>query len=334
MQRKRCLITLLFAIVLVHIGCGSTGEDNGQEATGLTVGRIQALAGVRGTLYVAAYSDTVLRFNNKKRSWERTLIDWEEAHSLAVDDTTLYVGTDSVSRGTNIYRLENDGETFTKITPQGELSRGVAMAVDGNTLYASFDDGHIFRSLDSGDTWHQLTSWEGGRERGAWTLEYKSSIAVKENAIYVATPYTGVFGSVNGGLKWNALTIMEDAPLLVLDLLLSQNTLYAATTKGVYRLTVGTTSFQPAGLNDISVNSLVASPTALYAGSWENGVYRSRDGGKNWQHIGQNGIKVSTLALFENRLYVGAFSSQGLFYTDDDGASWHPLNKGLIQLLE
>ena len=165
-------------------------------------------------------------------------------------------------------------------------------------------------------------------------MKYKSSIAVKENAIYVATPYTGVFGSVNGGLKWNALTIMEDAPLLVLDLLLSQNTLYAATTKGVYRLTVGTTSFQPAGLNDISVNSLVASPTALYAGSWENGVYRSRDGGKNWQHIGQNGIKVSTLALFENRLYVGAFSSQGLFYTDDDGASWHPLNKGLIQILE
>ena len=319
---------MLLAIVLVHIGCGSIGEDNGQEATGLTVNQIQALAGVQGALYVAAYSDSVLQFNNKTRSWKRIYLAWEEAHALAVDDTTLYVGTE-----TNIYRLENDGETYTKITPQGGLSRGIAMATDGNTLYASFDDGHIFRSLDRGNTWHPLASWEGGRERGAWTREFKSRIVVKENAIYVSTPYTGVFGSIDGGLKWNALT--QGIPTsIVLALQLYQNTLYAATTKGIYRLAVGTTSFQPAGLNGISVNSLVASPTALYAGSWLNGVYRSLDGGANWQHIGLGGIKVSTLAVFENRLYVGTFSSQGLFYTDDEGASWHPLNKGLIQILE
>lgn len=148
MQSPPCLIPLLFAIVVVYIGCGESGEDNGQEATGLTVGRIQALAGVRGTLYVAAYSDSFLRFNNDTRSWERIFDDlWKQAHSLAVDDTTLYVGTE-----TDIYRLENDGETFTKITPQGVLSKGIAMAVDGNTLTASWDDGQIFRTEDRG-TW-------------------------------------------------------------------------------------------------------------------------------------------------------------------------------------
>ena len=104
-------------------------------------------------------------------------------------------------------------------------------------------------------------------------------------------------------------------------------------TIGVYRHSQGTTTFLPAGLNGISVNSLVVSPTALYAGTWLNGVYRSDDGGTHWEYIGLAGIKVSTLAVFENRLYVGAWHGNGVFYTDDEGATWHSLNKGLKHLI-
>lgn len=324
---KKELILPVLTSVLCVLGCG---EEQGQEATGLTADQIQALAGVRGTLFLAGAEDSVFRLNNKTQSWERIPIGWVEAHSLAVDDTTLYVGTDSGGRGTNIYRLENDGKTFTKITPQGVSSNGLVLAADGNTIYASWDNGQIFRSKDRGENWHPLTNWEGALQRGAWFREYTSSITVQGNAIYVATPATAVFGSVDGGLKWNALT--KGIPTsLVLDLQLYQNTLYAATTQGIYRLALGTTSFQPTGLSGISVNSLVASSTTLYAGSWLNGVFRSHDGGTHWEYIGLGGIKVSTLAVFENRLYVGTYSSDGLFYTDDRGKTWHPLNNGLIQ---
>ena len=156
---------------------------------------------------------------------------------------------------------------------------------------------------------------------------------VTGNTIYVATFDGGVWGTQDEGLEWTAINSGLPENHSVLSLLLSKNTLYAGTDTGVYRLTVGTTSFQPAGLHDKWVNSLVASPTTLYAGSWLNGVFRSNDSGASWQNIGLEGIKVSTLAVFENRLYVGAWHGNGVFYTDDEGATWHSLNKGLKHLI-
>lgn len=82
------------------------------------------------------------------------------------------------------------------------------------------------------------------------------------------------------------------------------------------------------------VFSLAASETALYACVWQEGVFRSADGGKSWRNIGLRGVNAQTLAMFDNRLYVGTWGRNGVFYTDDEGKTWHPLNQGLTHIIE
>jgi len=88
-----------------------------------------------------------------------------------------------------------------------------------------------------------------------------------------------------------------------------------------------------------------AEPDTVYAGVEDAALFRSRDGGKSWQEItglrthpsgtawmpGAGGMCLHTILLDTarpSRMYV-AISAAGTFRTDDGGASWQPVNKGL-----
>ena len=254
------------------LGCGE-----GDHEQDISAKQILDLARLKDTLYLTDHSKGMFRVHNKTQSWE--WMGTHGSHVLVVDKTTLYRGGYS-----DVYRLVGgeNAYNFHQITPQGELQGHVVLAVDGETIYASWDDGQIFRTEDRGKLWYRLPSWPGSRTAElSWPREIKSSLVVRGNTIYVATVDDGVFGTLDGGKEWTAINTGLPDPHSVYSLLLSKNTLYAGTNNGVYRLTVGTTSFLPTGLHDKAVNSLVESPRALYAGSWNNGVFRSDDGGKN-----------------------------------------------------
>ena len=86
-------------------------------------------------------------------------------------------------------------------------------------------------------------------------------------------------------------------------------------------------------------------PDTVYAGAEDAALYRSTDGGQKWQELtalrthpsgpgwqpGAGGLCLHTIILDpadENRMYV-AISAAGAFRTDDGGASWLPINRGL-----
>ncbi|GMW07721.1 MAG: exo-alpha-sialidase [Gammaproteobacteria bacterium] len=88
-----------------------------------------------------------------------------------------------------------------------------------------------------------------------------------------------------------------------------------------------------------------ADPDTVYAGVEDAALFRSRDGGKSWQELaglrthpsgtawmpGAGGMCLHTILLDTarpSRMYV-AISAAGTFRTDDGGASWQPVNKGL-----
>ena len=86
-------------------------------------------------------------------------------------------------------------------------------------------------------------------------------------------------------------------------------------------------------------------PDVVYAGVEDAALFRSTDGGKSWQELpglrghgsgskwqpGAGGMCLHTI-LFDpsdpNRIYV-AISAAGAFRTDDGGATWKPINRGL-----
>ena len=86
-------------------------------------------------------------------------------------------------------------------------------------------------------------------------------------------------------------------------------------------------------------------PDTLYAGAEDAAIYRTTDGGQKWTELtalrthetgpkwqpGAGGMCLHTIMLHPtdpNRIFV-AISAAGAFRTDDGGASWQPINRGL-----
>jgi hypothetical protein len=86
-------------------------------------------------------------------------------------------------------------------------------------------------------------------------------------------------------------------------------------------------------------------PDTVYAGVEDAALFRSTDGGENWHELsglrghgtgpnwqpGAGGMCLHTIILDPKdpkRIFI-AISAAGAFRTDDGGASWKPINKGL-----
>ncbi len=86
-------------------------------------------------------------------------------------------------------------------------------------------------------------------------------------------------------------------------------------------------------------------PNTVYAGVEDAALFRSTDGGENWHELsglrghgtgpmwqpGAGGMCLHTIILDPKdpkRIFI-AISAAGAFRTDDGGASWKPINKGL-----
>lgn len=85
-------------------------------------------------------------------------------------------------------------------------------------------------------------------------------------------------------------------------------------------------------------------PDTVYAGAEDAAMFRTTDGGKSWHELaslrncsgdkwspGAGGLGLHTIVLDptnEKRMFI-AISAAGAFRTDDGGASWKPINRGL-----
>ena len=87
-------------------------------------------------------------------------------------------------------------------------------------------------------------------------------------------------------------------------------------------------------------------PETVYAGVEDAALFKSTDGGANWHELaslrghgsgphwqpGAGGMCLHTIILDPanpERMYI-AISAAGAFRTDDGGANWKPINKGLV----
>ena len=151
-----------------------------------------------------------------------------------------------------------------------ELTEDIArkhlkLTVSDSTVYAGKRDGHLFVSLDRGDTWVDLTS----------ALPFKvnvyKDIKIVDDTVYVATD-AGVATS-NRGNNWGVITDPEGTNIVMEHLAVDRKTLYGITIDtGAYRLESRTWKLVVSEIPD-NVTSLVVDGNTLYVGTEYNEMF-------------------------------------------------------------
>ena len=113
--------------------------------------------------------------------------------SFASMEHLLYMGV-YMGNDPGLFRSNDEGESWTYITP-AEMTRTVeALAVYGRTLYAS-SGGEIYRSDDKGDSWTVVND-------GLTYPSVSTLLAVNEDTVFVGTSGGGVFRTTDDGNSW------------------------------------------------------------------------------------------------------------------------------------
>jgi len=193
--------------------------------------------------------------------------------------------------------------------PPGVTSVGrvlsLAYSASTHALYAGTPGGGIWKSTDSGQSWHPIGD--------SFMSPAVNAIAVDPhdpNTVYAGTGEISEFGDSDRGV-------------------------------GVYKSTDGGASWQLYGSSlfiDHDIATLVVDPTdslrvyAAVVGEWKQnqGMGLSDDGGQTWK-LALQGANVSDLIVDRSGDLYAAVKGTGVLYSADHGATWTNASAGLPQ---
>ena len=163
----------------------------------------------------------------------------------------------------------------------------------------------------------------------------KALAADAAGAVWYAGTVDGVFKSTTRGADWQAAnTGLEARDISALAVHPKNAAIVFAGTwgKGVFRSVNAGGEWQPvwqSGMNPLINDIVIAGDGSIWIAA-EHGLYVSGDNGANWRHSFTYG-KIYTVAVHPqrtSRVYIGA-RWNGNFRSDDAGATWQPINKGV-----
>ena len=185
---------------------------------------------------------------------------------LIVSGETFYV-VGQMGQGTRLYRWRVGEDLWTQLRTQDFLSWGT-LAVSGKTVYISAVRGKLFRSVDEGDTWTEvsqnLPNWD--QEIGAYDLAFIGE------TIY-AKAGSGGGRSTDGGETWTS--IVAGLPGGYIEIQIVDGTmLYGTSSHGIFRLTQGSDSWERIAPMQHNIMSLAYDGTTFYIGANAEGIFR------------------------------------------------------------
>lgn len=243
-------------------------------------------------------------------------------HSLAFSPTDLE--TIFFGHHNGLLVSYNGGKDWqrTALNNADAMVLGIASS-DSQTMYAA---GHnvLVKSNDGGKTWQSLPGNLAGLDIHAFAVDPEN---VNRLVAYIVS--YGLFGSENGGINWEALSVTIPSSILSLTFGEDGQTMYAAAGGA------GLWQSQDGGRNWVSVQNLpdkdvitVAYARAsgrLYVTTAEPaaGLYYSDDRGRNWSSTGLNGMLLAIAVSPVDPDHIVAVNDQGeVFASRDGGVSW------------
>lgn len=207
------------------------------------------------------------------------------------------------------------------------------LIIRGDTLWASSGN-IVYVSYDGGFGW----GFTGPIDETVGEI-YTMHLAEKdENTVYAGTLGQGIFVSKNGGYHWQSFsTGLTGFATRIVDIVERHDTLYVGTDgDGVYFRPPNADQWLPFrdGLGSniaYSINGLLATDQALYAGAGAHGYLYYRPNGVNAWQGAQINPQISTLTALnfvETDGNILASTPLGIYRSMDQGKSWQPFGAG------
>ncbi len=189
-------------------------------------------------------------------------------NQLAISGETFYI-VGQVGGKEWLYRWRVGEDLWTQLMPQQDLFGWGALAASGRTVYTSTVRGKLFRSVDEGDTWTEvsqnLPNWD--QEIGTYDLAFVGE------TIY-AKAGSGGGCSTDGGETWTPIIVAGLPGGYVEMQLVDGMTLYGTSSHGLFRLTHGSDSWERIAPTQRDIMSLAYDGTTFYIGTHAEGVFR------------------------------------------------------------
>ena len=148
-----------------------------------------------------------------------------------------------------------------------DTSKGFTLSASDNVVYAGKRDGSLFQSLNSGDSWKEVTA------DLPFSFAYFRDIVFAGTTVYLITDQ-GVVNS-RDGINWNALTDTEGKRIPISRIAVDRSSIYGVSTQGVYRINPKTNTWiQISPEIPYEATALTVDRGILYIGTRHSGVLR------------------------------------------------------------
>lgn len=225
----------------------------------------------------------------------------------------IFAGT-----ATNLYKMADDGHSWKLTIAGGPTSLSLKdwiiggtqqMAERNGTLYIAID-GEVLTSTDHGETWTSLGEHPKGRSVGMVITDVVSGTE-SDMAINLAL-VEGVFRSVDAGKSWIPLNDENLAVRKIRTIAAVENTLFAGTDSGLYRLSANTwekLTIRPAEMseNKTAIHALAVDEHRLYVAT-----------GDELTNQNQRGRQLRASLTGNDQWY--------LYRSTDQGATWYSID--------
>jgi len=145
------------------------------------------------------------------------------------------------------------------------MAQRFKISASGETVYVGKRDGQLFRSLDGGNSWNDVT------RHLTLSVAHFNQIVFADATVHVATD-KGVFSSKDG-VVWHAITDKAGEDIIIRSLATAAGAVYGANDEGIYRLQSDNDTWEQVA-PEISgiVTSLVVDENTFYVGTERRGV--------------------------------------------------------------
>ena len=148
-----------------------------------------------------------------------------------------------------------------------DTSKGFTLAAFDTVVYAGKRDGSLFQSLNSGDSWKEVTA------DLPFSFAYLEEIVFADSTVYVLTDQGAM--SSHDGFNWNALTDTEGNRIPISWIAMDGDRVYGVGNRGVYRRDPPTdTWIQMSSEIPYKITAFAVDRGVFYIGTQHRGVLR------------------------------------------------------------